>query len=195
MLRQSARRMKMIPKTPVPSPLWASGFSFSSSEMLKECPYDPNLRSLFFGEEISMAARLWTSGWDFFAPTQTVLYHLWKRSHRPSFRETCKEHNKRTKRLDERNSREKVLKLLTNSSGDSDRYGLGHVRKLCDFESRLGVSFESRKILRRNVDVSNETFNVTDLERNSSSSDDGAVSAGLSSSDKLDILRKLNISI
>ena len=143
-----------------------------------------------------MAARLWTSGWDFFAPTQTVLFHLWKRSHRPSFRETCKEHNKRTKRLDERNSREKVLNLLTKHC-DSDRYGLGHVRKLCDFESRLGVSFESRKILRRNVDVSNETFNVTDLERNSSSSssDDGAVSASLSSSDKLDILRKLNISI
>ena len=141
-----------------------------------------------------MAARLWTSGWDFFAPTQTVLFHLWKRSHRPSFRETCKEHNKRTKRLDERNSREKVLKLLTNSSDDSDRYGLGHVRKLCDFESRLGVSFESRKIL-RNVDVtachSNETFDVTDVDSNSS----GGVVSGLSSSDKLDILRKLNISI
>ena len=86
--------------------------------------------------------------------------------------------------------------MLTNSSDDSDRYGLGHVRKLCDFESRLGVSFESRKIL-RNVDVtachSNETFDVTDVVDSNSSG--GVVVSGLSSSDKLDILRKLNISV
>ena len=129
-----------------------------------------------------MAARLWTSGWDFFAPTQTVLFHLWKRSHRPSFRETCKEHNKRTKRLDERNSREKVLKLLTNSSDDSDRYGLGHVRKLCDFESRLGVSFEVEN-LRNNVAYRTRL----DVTHGDSHSSGGGVVSGLSSSDKLDI--------
>ena len=42
---------------PVPSPLWAAGFSFSDSSMLQEVPYDPLLPQLFFGEEISMAAR------------------------------------------------------------------------------------------------------------------------------------------
>ena len=41
----------------VPSPLWASGFSFSDSSLLVEVPYDPRLPYLFFGEEISMAAR------------------------------------------------------------------------------------------------------------------------------------------
>lgn len=45
--------------SPIPSTLWASGFSFSwARPFLAACPYDPHLRHLFFGEEISMAARL-----------------------------------------------------------------------------------------------------------------------------------------
>lgn len=34
-----------------------------------------------------MAARMFTRGWDFFAPPQAVVYHLWSRGHRPSFRQ------------------------------------------------------------------------------------------------------------
>ena len=38
-------------------------------------------------QEASMCARYWTSGWDIFAPTQSIVFHLWDRSYRPSFRE------------------------------------------------------------------------------------------------------------
>lgn len=31
--------------------------------------------------------RLFTHGWDFFLPLENVVYHLWTRDHRPSFRE------------------------------------------------------------------------------------------------------------
>lgn len=34
-----------------------------------------------------MAARMFTWGWDLFAPPETVVYHLWSRGHRPSFRQ------------------------------------------------------------------------------------------------------------
>lgn len=47
--------------------------------MVQEVPYDPHLPFLFFGEESSMAARLWTHGWDFFSPPHHVIYHLWSR--------------------------------------------------------------------------------------------------------------------
>lgn len=53
----------------------------------EQVPYDPGLRHSFFGEEVSMAARMFTRGWDFFAPPQAVVYHLWSRGHRPSFRQ------------------------------------------------------------------------------------------------------------
>ncbi len=33
-----------------------------------------------------MAARLFTWGWDFFAPSESVLYHLWSRAGRYNFR-------------------------------------------------------------------------------------------------------------
>lgn len=69
----------------ISSPLWASGFSFSDCSVLHDVPYDPDLPYLFFGEEVSMAARLFTHGYDFFSPPEAVVYHLWTRSHRPSF--------------------------------------------------------------------------------------------------------------
>jgi hypothetical protein len=58
LLRQAARRCAATSPSPIPSTLWASGFSFSwARPVLEACPYDPCLRHLFFGEELSMAAR------------------------------------------------------------------------------------------------------------------------------------------
>ena len=37
---------------------------------MMQVPYDPHLPFLFFGEEMMMLARMWTHGWDVFAPTQ-----------------------------------------------------------------------------------------------------------------------------
>lgn len=67
---------------PLPSLLWAAGFSFSDACLLREVPYVP-LPRLFFGEEQIMAVRLFTHGFDCFAPPQAVVYHLWSRGHRP----------------------------------------------------------------------------------------------------------------
>lgn len=68
---------------------WVSGYAFSSSDVLKEVPYDPHLQYIFFGEESSMTVRLWTHGWDFFAPPSNFIWHLWSRSYRPVFRYAC----------------------------------------------------------------------------------------------------------
>ena len=54
---KAGQRSSSQSSSSVPSPLWASGFSFSDSSLLVEVPYDPRLPYLFFGEEISMAAR------------------------------------------------------------------------------------------------------------------------------------------
>ena len=43
---------------PIKSSLWASGFSFSvAKDFLLRVRYDPLVPFLFFGEEVSMAAR------------------------------------------------------------------------------------------------------------------------------------------
>ena len=48
-------------------------------------PYDPSLKYLFFGEEMGMLARLYTAGYDVYAPSRAVVFHHWERSYRPSF--------------------------------------------------------------------------------------------------------------
>ena len=40
------------------------------------------------GEEIILSARLWTSGYDIYSPTQPVLTHRYKRMDQPKFWES-----------------------------------------------------------------------------------------------------------
>jgi [Skp1-protein]-hydroxyproline N-acetylglucosaminyltransferase len=85
LLRLRARTLARRPARPVPSLFWAAGFAFSRSSVISEVPYDGGLPFLFFGEEAAMSARLWTSGYDFYAPTTNLVYHLWDRSYRETF--------------------------------------------------------------------------------------------------------------
>eukprot|EP00808_Paulinella_micropora_P032111 g66010.t1 len=87
MLRITGKTLAACPAEPIQGLFWAAGFHFSEAWVMAEVPYDPNLKDLFFGEESAMAARLYTHGWDFFVPTHNVVYHLWSRAHRPSFRD------------------------------------------------------------------------------------------------------------
>jgi len=64
----------------IPCLLYAAGFNFFQSSLLELCPYDGKLHGLFFGEEMSMAIRLFTNGVDLYAPPETVCYHMWKRN-------------------------------------------------------------------------------------------------------------------
>lgn len=70
------------------APFVAAGFFFSNAKFLREVPFDPLLPWIFMGEEISMSARLWTSGYDIFAPTTNVLNHYYVRRHYPKFWES-----------------------------------------------------------------------------------------------------------
>lgn len=62
--------------------------TFIGAGFLHEVPFDPLLPWIFMGEEISMSARLWTSGYDLFSPTINVLNHYYVRRHYPKFWES-----------------------------------------------------------------------------------------------------------
>mmetsp|Transcript_38482 Transcript_38482/g.115422 ORF Transcript_38482/g.115422 Transcript_38482/m.115422 type:complete len:549 (-) Transcript_38482:761-2407(-) len=88
-LRQKGRRLPAHgdDDRPIPCPLYAAGFAFLPSSALRDVPYDHSLRHLFFGEEMSMAVRLYTHGYDLYAPgREVVCYHLWSRDHRRTLR-------------------------------------------------------------------------------------------------------------
>lgn len=56
-----------------------AGFQLSSADVLLEVPFDPKLNMMFVGEEILYSARLWTSGWDMFAPDMNLVWHHYNR--------------------------------------------------------------------------------------------------------------------
>jgi len=128
----------------LPSPLWASGFSFSDSSLILDVPYDPLLPGLFFGEEVSMAVRMYTHGYSTFAPPTGVIYHLWTRAHRPTFKaETASPEIAESKK----SSQQRVRNLLTKGEmqyQETKRLGLGSERRIEDFEIFTGVNFKDR---------------------------------------------------
>ncbi|KAJ3129628.1 Egl nine 3 [Nowakowskiella sp. JEL0407] len=132
----------------------ASGFLFAQSEAIIKCPPDGTLRGLFFGEEISHSARLWTSGYDFAVPVfgpngmdHYIAYHLWSRKHRTTWWDDLSKENDQLIQ-DRLNSQEFVRKLLTD--GDSEAHegrGLGKVRSVKEFETYCKVDFKKQCIM------------------------------------------------
>ena len=122
---------------------WCAGASFSrASVLLTLVPYDPSLVDLFFGEEMVMTARMWTSGVDFYAPPISVCFHLWDRSYRPPWLST-------TDRDGRKGSQSRVQTLLSvgGEGGEGGGgYELGEERGLEAFYRFVGVDFESRTI-------------------------------------------------
>ena len=133
MLRLSARPISastiMKENAALQTPFWAAGFSFSDMEMARLVPYDPDLPYLFFGEEICMTLRMWTSGFDFFAPLENVAYHLWSRNYRPTLDISSSE--ARAARL---RSQSKVMDIITSGATSSTplgQNGFGGYRAQC----------------------------------------------------------------
>ena len=134
--------IKEAPDLPIKGSLCAAGFIFGKAEYMQEVPYDPNL--YFFGEEISMTVRLWTSGWDFYHPNRLVIYHLWSREGRQTY---AQDHKETWHEID-KTSKDRVASILGTGDVcfDLGVYGLGEERSLEDYELFSGIDFKNQKI-------------------------------------------------
>jgi len=134
------------PVKPVPGAFVSGNFLFGPSKIITEVPYDPFL--YFYGEEISMSARLWTHGWDLFAPNEVVIYHQYIRKGEPRHWGHHTEWWMRDKLAHAR-----VRHLLgTELSSDPEvtveleKYGLGSKRSVAEYERFCGVNFKAKTI-------------------------------------------------
>jgi len=124
--------------------------------MIREVPYDPHI--YFFGEEITMAARLWTHGYDIYHPPRAVVYHYWdegRRGRRTHFNDHRNPHKSSAVSYAELNATSfaRVRHLLgtgtsTNPAvlAELERYGLGTARSLKEYQDFCGVDSASRRI-------------------------------------------------
>lgn len=139
---------------PVPSRFYSAHFAFTLGSFCREVPHDPNL--YFHGEEISIAVRAFTAGYDLFHPHRTVIYHEYTRNGRPKQWDDDKSWTEKNAKSLARNRR----LLGVDGEGDRDceervgKFGLGRERSLRDYERYAGILFTKRAVQQETIDRS-----------------------------------------
>jgi hypothetical protein len=146
-LHSYSQNAKDAPPAPEKNPFCAAGFLFGPSDIIGEVPYDPHL--YFQGEEITLAARLWTHGWDIYSPNGVILYHDYTK--RPARPRHWHDHAAWTKANQQSCARVRHLLGMENAAdpdalAEIERYGLGAARSLAEYQAFSGVDFARRLI-------------------------------------------------
>ena len=132
---------------PIKTRFFSGHFVFTLGKFIEEVPYDDKL--YFHGEEITMAVRAFTNGWDLYTPHKVILFHEYTREGRIKHWD---EHE-RWNELDAL-SYDRVKKILgvdgkvcspcmKKSMGV---YFLGNQRSKNEYEQYAGIHFESRGV-------------------------------------------------
>jgi len=128
---------------PIPARFYSAHFCFTLGQFCLEVPHDPNY--YFHGEEISIAVRAYTWGYDLFHPHRIVAWHEYTRKGR---RKQWDDDNKWVTRNLECHKRNRKLFEMDGEVKDIDFgvYDFGTVRTLRDYEKYAGISFKRRAV-------------------------------------------------
>ena len=128
---------------PIPARFYSAHFCFTLGQFCIEVPHDPNY--YFHGEEISIAVRAYTWGYDLFHPHKIVVWHEYTRKGRkkqwdddPVWVTRNNNCHKRNRKLFEMDGEVKDI--------DFGVYDFGKIRTLEDYERYSGLSFKKRAI-------------------------------------------------
>ena len=133
---------------PVTSRFYSAHFCFTLGEFSNEVQHDPEY--YFHGEEISIAARAYTHGYDLFHPHKTLIWHEYTRKGRTKQWDDDKKWVERNNRCHKKN---RALFGMDNEEPmDHGNYGFGNVRTLKDYEKYSGLLFSKRAIQQETID-------------------------------------------
>ena len=134
---------------PVPARFYSAHFAFSTGKFAQEVQHDPEY--YFHGEEISIAVRAFTHGYDLFHPHKVVVWHEYTRKGRK--KQWDDDIQWVTKNVHS-HSRNRKLFEMDGEVNDIDFgiYGFGTERTLEDYERYAGVSFKKRAIQQYTLD-------------------------------------------
>jgi hypothetical protein len=85
MAKFNAHAMLVNKLRPVMAPYFAAGFAFMPARAVRICRYDVHTPMLFDGEELSYAARLFTHGFNLYAPPTDTVYHKYETGENPKY--------------------------------------------------------------------------------------------------------------
>tara|TARA_Y100000310_G_scaffold279729_1_gene299036 strand:- start:815 stop:2113 length:1299 start_codon:yes stop_codon:yes gene_type:complete len=146
-------------KRPEPARFLSGHFIFTSGSFIRACPYDPKL--YFHGEEIAMAVRAFTHGYDLYHPNKLIQWHLYAKGYvnkhaydhdpyttnnTPFWSDLEVESVRRLRSLlgippevDEPENTKRIVKI-------QKKYGLGTKRTLEDYQKYAGVDFNLKSV-------------------------------------------------
>jgi hypothetical protein len=120
----------------------AAGFIFTRGIICEEVPYDPGL--YFAGEEITMAIRAFTAGYDLFHPTSLMVWHDYHGHERRRHWDDHVGGRGLTEwRTRDSASKAKVREFLTQPY--IGRYACGLARPFAAYEAYAGLDFNRRR--------------------------------------------------
>jgi glycosyltransferase involved in cell wall biosynthesis len=137
---------------------YSAHFAFTVGEFCKEVPHDPNY--YFHGEEISIAVRAYTHGYDIFHPHKVVCWHEYTRKGRSKQWDDDPVWPQRNNDCHLRNRKLFEMDGLTNDI-DFGPFGFGKKRTVEDYQKYAGISFKKRAVQRYTLDhkePANPTF-------------------------------------
>ena len=129
---------------PVRARFLSAHFFFTTSEFIKEVPYDPEL--YFIGEEITLTIRAFTHGYDLFHPPEVLVYHEYTREGRTKHWDDHVKAQGVELEWHQRDasSKEKVKRFLAEPF--VGEFGCGTARTFDEYETYAGLSFRHRQV-------------------------------------------------
>jgi hypothetical protein len=132
----AGNREVMEDKTkPMKSHTVLAGLLFTIGDFVKEIPYDE--RICFMGEELCIAMRAYTRGWDIYAPNEMVCWHFYKRENRPkvwndnTYGRSWTDIEMKSQKV----QRDVILGI------EQGIYGIGDYDKYVEYQKMIGINF------------------------------------------------------
>jgi hypothetical protein len=134
---------------PLRARFYSAHFCFTLGSFVKEVPHDPEY--YFHGEEISIAVRAYTWGYDLFHPHKIIAWHEYTRKGR---KKQWDDDSKWVTKNVNSHRRNRKLFGMDGEVKDIDFgiYDFGKERSLEDYERYSGLSFKKRAVQQYTVD-------------------------------------------
>jgi hypothetical protein len=130
---------------PIRARFYSAHFAFTIGAFCEDVKHDPSL--YFLGEEITIAVRAFTHGYDLYHPHQIIVWHEYTRNYR---RKHWDDHNGSVDPWHVRDSAagDRIATLLGQRCAalDLGEFGLGTSRSLSDYEQYAGINFKLRQV-------------------------------------------------
>lgn len=135
---------------PIPARFYSAHFCFTLGQFSTEVQHDPEF--YFHGEEISIAVRAYTHGYDLFHPHRVVIWHEYTRKGRTKQWDDDKEWVKKNDYSHSKNRKLFSMDGEVYSPEEFGIYGFGPERTLRDYEIYSGLKFSNRAVQQYTLD-------------------------------------------